>query len=76
MNDFVALLIGVVAFAACMVTGGSILAGIEQRFGTSDDLLAFGPALRLGLSAATAVVVYRRAVGGRPGGAARALAPP
>jgi diaminopimelate decarboxylase len=74
--EFVALLIGVVAFAACMVTGGSILAGIEQRFGTSDDLLAFGPALRLGLSAATAVVVYRRAVGGRPGGAARTLAPP
>ena len=76
MNDFVALLIGVIAFALCMVAGESILSAIELRFGTSDDLLAFGPPIRLGLSLATAAVIYRRVGAVRSPGAAPNLAPP
>lgn len=61
MNDFVGLLIGVTAFALCMVLGGAVLWGLENRFGTSDDLIAFGPPIRFSLSIATAVLAYRRA---------------
>jgi hypothetical protein len=76
VNDFVALLIGVSVFALGMLAGESVLWAIESRFGTTDDLLAFGPPIRLGLSLATAVLAYRRALAGRPAGMARALAPP
>ena len=76
MNDFIALLIGVIAFMLCMVLGESALSAMELRFGTSDDLLAFGPPIRLGLSLATALVIYRRTLAVRAAGPARDLAPP
>jgi hypothetical protein len=76
VNDFVALLIGVIVFALGMLVGESVLWAIESRFGTTDDLLAFGPPIRLGLSLVTAVLFYRRALAGGPAGMARHLSPP
>ena len=60
MNDFVALLIAVAAFLFAMLAGQALLHLIQSVWGWSDTVLAFGPVLRLAVSAAIGVVAYRK----------------
>lgn len=60
MNDFVALLIAVAAFLFAMLAGQALLHVIQSAWGWSETILAFGPILRLAVSAAIGVLAYRK----------------
>ena len=60
LNDFVALLIAVAAFLFAMLAGQALLHAIQSAWGSSDTILAFGPILRLAVSAGVAVAAYRK----------------
>jgi hypothetical protein len=60
LNDFVALLIAVAAFLFAMLAGQALLHVIQNVWGSSDTILAFGPLLRLAVSAGIAILAYRK----------------
>jgi hypothetical protein len=60
LNDFVALLIAVAAFLFAMLAGQALLHAVQSAWGLSDTILAFGPILRLLVSAAIGVLAYRK----------------
>jgi hypothetical protein len=60
LNDFVALLIAVAAFLFAMLAGQALLHAIQSAWGSSDTILAFGPILRLAVSAGIGILAYRR----------------
>ena len=60
MNDFVALLIAVAAFLFAMLAGHALLSLVLSASGWNDSVLAFGPVLRLVVSAAVGVFAYRK----------------
>jgi hypothetical protein len=60
LNDFVALLIAVAAFLFAMLVGQALLSFVLSAWGWNDTVLAFGPALRILVSAAIGVFAYRK----------------
>lgn len=62
MNDFVALLIAVAAFLLAMMAGQALMHALHGALGHSENVLAFGPVLRLLASLVVAVFAYRRLV--------------
>ena len=66
MNDFVALLIAVAAFLLAMMAGQALIVLLHGALDYSDTVIAFGPVLRLAVSAAIAFALYRRLYRGTP----------
>ena len=66
MNDFVALLIAVAAFLLAMMVGQGLIVLLHGALDYSDTVIAFGPILRLAVSAGIAFALYRRLYRGTP----------
>jgi hypothetical protein len=66
VNDFVALLIAVAAFLLAMMAGQALIVLLHGALDYSDTVIAFGPVLRLAVSAAIAFALYRRLYRGTP----------
>ena len=66
LSDFVALLIAVAAFLLAMMAGQALIVLLHGALNYSDTVLAFGPILRLSVSAALAFALYRRLYRGTP----------
>ena len=63
MNDFVALLIAVMAFLLTMILGEATLLALHDVIGYNETLLALGPPLRLLASFGTGWLAYRKLLG-------------
>ena len=59
MNDFVALLVAVMAFLLTLILGEAALLALHDAAG-NETLLALGPPLRLLVSFGTGCFVYRK----------------